>query len=110
MDARQAMRRILYETSREEFIQRGTEVCDRNSYLNCKLFAQLASGQVRLQDLPVVAEPRSGDIISWAPRHYAIYIGAGEAMHVPEWGGEFGIVSLDELVAEYDQPQFLSVP
>lgn len=108
---RHVMRRILLvETSREEFVQRGQEVCSRNDYINCKLFAQLASGFARLEDLPETNDPQPGDIVAWPPRHYAIYLGSGEVMQVSEWGGDFEMVSLEQLISEYDEPVFLSVP
>ncbi len=109
MDAtRHIIRRLLTETSREEFVQRGQDVCSTNSYLNCKLFAQLASGHVKLEDLPRTTDPQPGDIVAWPPRHYAVYLGGDDVMQVGEWGADFEEASLQQLIAEYDEPVFLS--
>ena len=93
---------------REQILHAARGVCSTNSYLNCRLFVQLTSGVSKLESLPKVSgRPQVGDIIQWGSnpaRHWSIYLGNGDVLEVPEWGGELGITPIRDVEDEYDRP------
>ncbi len=112
-------------------MQAAKGVCDQNTYMNCRLFVQLTSGNPKLESLPVVTRlpfgdfkgndfewtPKKhpkievGDIIAWGggdstSYHWAIYMGGDEILEVPEWGGkmQLGKLDVDETGMERNPP------
>lgn len=113
--AQRVVRRFLAAGSlREQIIQSASGVCSTNSFLNCRLFVQLTSGVAKLDRLPRVSgRPEVGDILQWGEnpaRHWAILVGDGEVVEVPEWGGDVGVTSLHEVNDEYDDPTAILRP
>jgi hypothetical protein len=102
---------------RSEILRAAKGVCAAHSYLNCRLFAQLTSGVPDLESIPpVTGAPgprwglpvlRVGDVLQWGEnpaRHWAIYMGSGEALEVPEWGGDLALTRVSAISDEYDGP------
>jgi len=74
------------------------------NYLNCQLAVQLASGVSDIKSLPTVKSPDVGDIHKFGIRHYAIDVGDGYVVDVPQWGGNIEKKTLKEVVDEYGPP------
>jgi len=113
--ARRVVRRFLASSSlRDQIINSARGVCSTNSFLNCRLFVQLTSGVSKLERLPKVSgRPEVGDILQWGEnpaRHWAIFIGNGEVVEVPEWGGDIGVTPLRDVNDEYDDPTAILRP
>lgn len=78
----------------------------RQSYVNCKLSIQLATGIDEFDSLKNIqpSNAKPGDILAWGIRHYAILLNNDKVVDVPEWGGEVEIKSLNVVNDEYDEP------
>ena len=107
---------IIYElsgTSRQSLIESAEEICTPGNYLNCKLFVQLLTDTPRLRDLPLADRKRVGDVLQYGsnpPRHWAIYIGDDEVIHIPEWGGTLEIEHWDTVEEEHGPPIIRRAP
>jgi hypothetical protein len=94
-------------TARKSLIEAAQGICTPGNYLNCQLFTQLLTNTPRLYDLPVTGRERVGDVLQYGSnpaRHWAVYIGNDEVLHVPEWGGELEIASWDAVEREHGPP------
>ena len=78
--------------------------------MNCRLFAFDAVGITSSQDVDKFSYSSQfpievGDILKWwGGNHYAVSIGEGEVLDVPEWGGSPRRERLTVLIQEMDQP------
>ena len=93
--------------TRKSLIEAAQGICTPGNHLNCKLFAQLLTDTPRLQSLPVTGRERVGDVLQYGSnpaRHWAVYIGSDEVLHVPEWGGALEIASWDAVAREHGPP------
>lgn len=99
---------------KEQITEVAEGICSTHSFLNCRLFVQLVSHEPKLESIPTISgEPQVGDIIQWGEdpaRHWAIFIGNGEVLEVPEWGGGLGTQKIQELIEEYDHPNAIRRP
>jgi hypothetical protein len=88
---------------------------EKQSYMNCQLCVQMATGVPKLLDLPRVKKAQVGDVYTFNERkdmasHYAIDIGDGNIAEVEGWGEEVRTVTLQEVVDEYGKPDSILRP
>ena len=76
-------------------------------YLNCRLFVQLVTKTPDLEGMPIVKSMQPGDVLQFGEnpaRHWAIFIGNGDVLEIPEWGSKSHVTKLAPLLNEYDEP------
>ena len=99
------------ESKTTSILEKAKDVEKRCDTMNCKLFAQEITGVSKITSLPKVETAEVGDIYSWGDgRHYAIDIGNGNVIDVPEWGAKPQVKSLESVVSEYDKADSIFRP
>jgi hypothetical protein len=112
-DVEMAAKTVSASISRDTLYTTAQDVCDRISYLNCRLFVQLTSDSSKVEALPTVSSPEIGDVLQWGSdpaRHWAFYFGEGQVLEVPEWSGELEVTSLQDVENEYGPVEVIRRP
>ena len=99
--------------------------CLEGNYSNCKLAVQqtlnnpeLTGNRIRVSEDDAIVSDwfdknstkeleknlRSGDILDFNQRHYAIYEGNGAVVQVPEWGAKPERISLSSVLEKWNPP------
>lgn len=97
---------------RTNIVKKANSIHDKFPVKNCRLFVNLMTNNIDFNKVPRGIEPKIGDVVQWGDgRHYAIYIGGGEVIEVPEWNVMPRVTSMRKVDQDYsDRKTIYRVP
>ncbi len=93
---------LVESSDKEILIQRGKMIGEHTSVMNCQLFAATLTKSSNIKSLKEIKKPAVGSVLRWGTgSHYAVYLGDGEVIQVPEWHSPVEVVSLDSVTKDF---------